>query len=316
MRVLRYLLISSAVILLLAAVLFLVTREALLYWGVATLRQSLSQLQRSSNQSSYSIECKRRGLSVGGQEVLQLRFTSSNEYVLEALCSEGSRDPILIERQELPPFVQKVSGTSGFVWDSGKSGVELKVFAALEGQLNSLLFNHGEWITRSKSLVVDNRIVYENQEIGEPGSGPATSCVGYGYQCCQDVSHFGVGDRLIGVYDCEKTCYSACVSRPVILSFTSNPFFDIKTRTIAIKHNATVEFLYVADEGQASSVSALLTFGDGKSEKVSGTANAVNHKYTCDKERCEYTAQLKLTDNWDITSAETPVSTITVIVTQ
>ncbi|MFZ1721321.1 MAG: PKD domain-containing protein [Microgenomates group bacterium] len=316
MRVLRYLFFWLSIVLLIVIASFFVAREALLYWGISTVKQSLLQLQRAGNQNSYQIECKRRGLSSGGQEILQLRFLSSTEYVLEAHCSKTSRESILIERQQLPPFVEKVPGRSGIVWDTTKSGIELEVFRQIEKQMNALLFNHGNWVSRSRRILVDNRIVYEDQELPGPEFGPVTSCNGYGYECCQDVSQYGVGDRLSGITDCEKSCYSACVSRPVILSFTSNPFFDLKTRTIEIASGATVEFVYVADEGQANSLTALFDFGDGKTEQVTGTAKALNHKFTCATAECQYHVRLRLKDNWGIESADTPVSTMTVKVHQ
>ncbi len=314
MRVLRYLFLWLSIVIVIAITGFFVAREGLLYWGISTVKQSLQQLQRASNQGSYEIECRRRGLSSGGQEFLQLRFLSSTEYVLEALCSQNSRDPILIERQQLPPFVEKAPGRSGFLWNTSKSGIEIKVFGQLEQQLNAFLFNHGKWVSRSRTLLIDNRILHEGEELPSVESGPITSCTGYGYECCQDVSHIGVGDRLVGTTDCEKSCYSACVSRPVILSFTSNPFFDLKTRTIEIASGATVEFVYVADEGQASSVTATLDFGDGATEQVRATAKAVNHKFTCETTQCEYNVRISLKDNWGIESADTPVSTMIVIV--
>lgn len=314
MRVLRYLFLWLSVVILIVIAGFFVAREGLLLWGISTVKQSLQQLQRASNQGSYEIECRRRGLSTGGQEVLQLRFLSSKEYVLEALCSKTSRDPILIERQELPPFVEKAPGRSGFLWDTSRSGIEIKVFGQFEYMLDSILFNHGKWVSRSRTLVVDNRLFHEDGELPPVESGPVTSCTGYGYECCQDVSHVGVGDRLVGITDCEKSCYTACVSRPVILSFTSNPFFDLKTRTVEIASGATIEFVYVADEGQASSVTAIFDFGDGATEQVKATAKAINHKFTCQTTQCEYTVRLSLKDNWGIESADTPVSTLKVIV--
>ncbi|MBU0974754.1 hypothetical protein KKD03_03585, partial [Patescibacteria group bacterium] len=133
-------------------------------------------------------------------------------------------------------------------------------------------------------------------------------------ECCQDVSQTGVGDKITGLVDCEKTCYSSCATRPVILSFNSNPLFDPQLRSLTVSSEDTVEFTYVADAGKATTVGGVLDFGDGKKLPISGFAGQSSHTYSCTRASCEYIVRLVLEDNWGVESAETNISKIKIIV--
>lgn len=317
MRVLKFLLSFFCIFAVLGVIVFFVGREGLLFWGVSSLEHSLKDLQQIASTDRYIKECQRRGgQELGGldQSVsYQLRFLSSTEYVLEAVCSQFSLNPILIDRRTLPQFISKAPGDSGFIWTDGiTNSVQLVVFGELEADLQEYAKFDTSFLTRHKTVVVADRSILVQAAAATSAEGPVTSCQGYGYDCCDAVAQIGTGDQILGLQGCEQTCYAACVSRPVILSFNSNPFFDVRTRVLSIPTGSVVEFLYVVDAGDSDQLTATLDFGDGKQTQLDGNQNSTSHTYTCSQAHCKYQAKLRVNDRWGVASADTAVNTITV----
>lgn len=320
MRILKFLFSFLFLFVVLGMVVFFAGREGLLFWGVSSVEHSLGDLQKIAASDRYIQECQRRG----GQDLVssdesvryQLRFLSSTEYVLEAVCSQFSLSPILIDRRTLPQLVSKAVGSSGFIWRDGiTNSIELVVFGELEQQLQEYAKFDTSFLTRKKAVVVADRTVMVQASTPTAQDGPVTSCQGYGYQCCDAVAQIGTGDQIVGLQGCEQTCYAACVSRPVILSFNSNPFFDVRTRVLSIPSGGIVEFLYVADGGDSETLTANIDFGDGKQAQLEGNQNSTSHTYTCAKAMCTYQAKIRMIDRWGVESTDTAVNTITVEVT-
>ena len=292
-------------------------RELMLYWGTSNVRSSLKEMTLAKNRGSFGSQCNELGSRAVGDSSLvsyQLRFISSSEYLVEAVCEGFQYDPILISQGSLPEFVTKVPGTSGFSLNHQQSGIDLEVF---ESEINKLSETTGfdfSFLTKHKSLVTQNGVLIKSEELGVINDGPVTVCSGYGYQCCNEVSHFGIGDRITGLPDCEQSCYSACASRPVVLSFNSNPLLDQKTRTVPVSSGSTVQFTFVADSGKANSMSGILDFGDGDKAPISGLAGQVSHIYNCKLARCEYDVRITLEDNWGVKSADLETNKMKVIV--
>ncbi|MBP7740746.1 hypothetical protein KA089_01015 [Candidatus Woesebacteria bacterium] len=317
MRILKLLFTAVILFVLISVSLFFVARESLLFWGTSKIKNSLSTLNLSRNRDSYLSQCKKLGSNfVSGQEIItyRLRFLSSKEYLLEAVCDQFSYDPILIEQVILPQFVTKVPGTSGFVLSTQQSGIELQVFADEISKIAQATKMDLSKMLKKKVLVAQDGLIISDSKNGFIGGGPVTSCNGYGYTCCQAVSQTGVGDKISGLVDCEDSCYYSCATRPVVLSFNTNPLFDPRERSVEVNTDETVEFTYVADAGQSNTVGGVLDFGDGKKLPISGLAGQSSHTYTCAKTRCEYTAKLVLEDNWGVESADTNINKIKIIV--
>ena len=319
MRILR--LIISAFLLFSIVIVggFFVLRELLLYWGTSNIRSSLRELSLSASRGSYSSQCSALGSSlVAGESLVtyQLRFITSSDYLVEAVCEGFQYDPIIIAQGSLPEFVTKVPGTSGFKLSFEQSGIQLEVFAPEIAQMTKTTGFDFSFLTKQKEIIAENGVVVKDAVAQQLGNGPVTVCVGYGYQCCNEVSHFGVGDRITGLPDCEQSCYAACATRPVLLSLNTNPLLDPRTRTITIPSGSPVEFTYVADSGEATSMSGILDFGDGKKAPVSGLAGHFSHTYECLSSRCEYVASVTLEDNWGVKSANLQMSKVTIIVTR
>lgn len=318
MRILKLFFSALVFFTIITVVGLFVLREALLFMGGSTVRKSLQTVVLTQNRGAYTTQCQQLGSSaLSGERLVtyQLRFLSSTEYVLEAICEGFSFDPILIERKSLPKFVTKVPGTSGFLLTPVSSGIGLQVFVQEIKRASEMLGIDFSFFQREKNIVAQNGIVVEDTELYSLGNGPVTSCVGYGYQCCNDISHVGVGDKINGLVDCEKSCFSSCATRPIILSFNSSPLMDPVTRTSTVRNGDVVEFTYVADAGTADSVAGVLDFGDGKKLPVAGLAAQTSHTYTCQTYQCTYVVSLTLEDSWGVSSAATTVSRITILVT-
>lgn len=315
MRILRYFITGLILISIIGVGVFFVAREVFMYWGVSTLRNSVRQLALAESQGSYQTQCKQEGRVVSPNGVImQLRFLSHTEYVLEALCNEASTQPIAVGRESLPPFISKVKGTSGFISNGSPSGIQVAAFESLGSEIAEVLKIDEKYISKKKLLQLEEGVLIETQDPTVLGNGPVTSCTGYGFTCCREESEQGIGDRITGLFDCEQSCYSQCVSRPLILSFTSNPFFDIQTRTVTVPAGTTVEFIYVGDGGQSDNISGFVEFGDGGSEPIAEESGQIDHTYTCAAGSCRYEARITLTDKWGVDSADVPVSKITVVV--
>jgi hypothetical protein len=296
---------------------FFLTRELLLYQGKSQLRTSLQQLSVARNQGTYESQCRQLGSSASGSDGLvkyQLRFVSSYEYVTEAVCEGFSHNPISMSREIFPRYVSKVPGTSGFVVSANPNGIEIEAFADEIQQFAELTRFDLAYLKKVETIVAENGVIVRDADQGLVGGGPVTVCEGYGYQCCNTVSHIGMGERILGLTDCDQNCYRTCATRPIILSFNSNPMLDFSTRSVNVRSGETVEFTFVADAGSADSLVGILDFGDGNKLPISGLAGQVTNTYRCGSNTCEYEAKLVLEDNWGVVSAETGISKIKVVV--
>lgn len=317
MRILRLLFSATMFFVIIVVASFFIAREALLYLGSSQLQSSFRTLTLSKNRGQFASQCRQLGsVGVGGDGIVkyQLRFLSSNDYLLEAVCNQFSFDPILIEQVSLPEFVSKVPGGSGFVLDSLDGGIEIQVFAQELEKISEVVGFDLSGLVKTVSLTSEDGKSIVEGDINSISGSPVTSCNGYGYECCQDVSQVGIGSRITGLVDCEKTCYSSCATRPIVLSFNTNPIFDPKERTLYTSDEQTVEFTYVADAGKASTVGGVIDFGDGKKMPVSGLAGQVSHTYSCPWGGCEYYVTLTLEDNWGIESADTNIGKIKIVI--
>lgn len=298
------------------AVVFYVGRELMLWWAVYSFKTSLRTLQIAS-QGTYDGQCQQRLGTTGLTATLQLRFLTSKQYVIEAACEQFVNAPILISTGELPAFVTKRPGSSGVILGAESSLVELVIFEKEAHAVQKILPLPASFVERAKVVGLENlKVVSRSPRTGEVfASGPVTSCQGYGYYCCNESSEKGMGEQITGLQDCRDTCFSACVNRPVILSFTTNPVLDMRARQVVISSGGGVEFSYISDGDEADGIQAVLDFGDGTQPgAMNGSDGSLSHVYNCFNRPCTYMAKLKLIDKWNIESFASPVSTVTVSV--
>ena len=299
MRVIKFIFKSTVFLALVGGAGFLLAREILLFMGISKIKSSLSSLRSISVQRQYSAKCKEKGsISIGRDDpaTIQLRFISSTEYVLEVLCSQFSIDPILIEQEQLPKFVNKVAGGSGIVWGDARSGVSLEVF------------------DRKKSVGVEDRLIISPPIDDELGLGPTTSCSGYGFSCCKFESEQGGGQQFAGSTDCPKSCFNSCISRPIVLAFNTQPPIDLQRRLVIIAPGEAITFSFVVDPGLNNSVSAKLNYGDGQEEVFSGDKQIVTHTYRCSEKECFYKVKLTVESDMGILAADLPIMSMSVLV--
>lgn len=312
MRILTFFAKFSIILILLCVASFFAAREVLLLAATHTLKSSISELVLMSHKGEYQASCRAKGAldTIPG---LQLRFISDTEYVLEVNCVENTVEPVLLEKKVLPPFVTKTQGGSGFSLRS-QSAVELVVFKEVHDFVAQWLFIEPTFITRSVTVAAAEGTLIEESTLLDYENGPVTSCSGYGYFCCDTVAQKGLGNSITGLTGCEQNCYSQCVSRPLVLSFTTSPFYEFSTRRLSIGKGESVEFSYVSEPGPGNTVMAVIDFGDGLSETLDTDTGTFLHKYSCLTARCEYVARITLTDNWGVESADTDISTVTIVV--
>lgn len=300
MRILSLMIRSVILLLIVAGIAFLIGREVLLALGMTKMREALSSARvLRIAPGTIAPQCQTSALTDPTQaivEQVQLTFISDTVFELQLLCRSSLRQPVMISQFELPPFVKKIPGTSGLIWGPGTTGVTLEVWG------------------RHRSLILeDQKAVFENGFLPAGiGTGPMASCSGYGFSCCPTDSTVGQGLQTSLVNDCPRTCYSQCITRPVVLSFTSQPFYDLETRVISISTGDEVIFSYVVNPGTGLTAESTLDFGDGTKDVSQDTAKSVSHLYTCDQSVCDYPVQLLLKDNRGIDSVNTPLSRFTV----
>jgi hypothetical protein len=228
-------------------------------------------------------------------ESYQIRFTNDTEYVVELVCRGFRLDPINVSEGKLPPFVKKVPGTGGLIWGQQPSGVVLEVFG------------------RQQTVLVDNeQLNYSYEPNIYTGVTPITTCQGFGYSCCSPETTEGQGESYQGVSDCPRTCYAQCKSRPVVLSFTAEPYMDAERRTVQAAKNEPVTFNYVLS-GQAP-LTGTIVFGDGQSAPLTAQTGTVSHAYTCAAASCQFTAQLQVLDKVQTPAAATPLTKMQITV--
>lgn len=333
MRILRALFFSvvGLFIALIAAVY--IAREVLLFGSLWLVSHRFTQLEKLIGQGSYTQECLRLGI-FGGEAYPQLRFTSKTEYTTEVVCGSMTESAIVVEKYELWPLVQKGFSDSGFVQENRTGLVTLHVL----GRLGAV----------EKDETGTMKIAWLRPKAAASAGGPLTSCGGYGMQCCIDGEEQGMGDQINGALDCPRSCFAACYSRPVVLSFNSNPFYDFESRILTVKRNQPIDFSFVISESQrdffadarlkekADPIAVLLSltkqvlqkeknqteqealrqvvvdFGDGNQETAQKLQDTVTHTYSCAREICRFTATLSAKNHFGAQSLSGYLSTITI----
>lgn len=299
MRVLNFLIVSALVLVIFGLGGALLVREVLLLAGGSAIRSGLTVLHRLSRDNlQFARQCRAKGgvttdVPTIGQ--IQLRFISDREYLIEVVCSQFQSDPIVVERYSLPFLVRKTAGSSGIIWGTDRSAVELEVFG------------------RRQVIGVENEEVQTFAGGGVTlGLSPTSTCQGYGYLCCEEQIAIGAGEVNNRVTDCPKSCFRSCQPRPILLALNTDPFFDEFTRTVKVAAGEPVTFSYVASYEVPEPVQITLEFGDGASQTLSTLTGKLSHTYQCATGRCLYTIKLRAVSASGVTAAETPITELKV----
>lgn len=303
MRIISFLLTSLVLFAVVAVVGAFAVREALLIWATSMVQSSVTTLQvYAKNPKPYTNMCRQKGSVLTEEAVqrFQLRFTSPTTFATEVICNQFPLDPITLQQSTLPMFVQKDPGSGGLIWGTDRSGVVLSIFG------------------RKTAVIVDNKdITTAAGNVSLGNVTPQTTCSGYGYVCCQSETVQGMGQSYGQVIDCPQTCFESCVPRPVVLSFVSDPYPEAG-RTVTIHAGESVTFSYVISlpPGDKEPAQVTIEYGDGQRDQLAGINNQTSHTYACANSRCQFTAHASVEDAKGLKSADTPITTLNIVVTQ
>lgn len=303
MRILRALFFFGIGISIFVGIVFLITRELMLIGAVSQVRSSINLLRRTAaNTGAYAQECRQRGVTdeeTSSIAAVQLRFDSPTSYVLEVVCNQFALDPIEVERQNLPTFAKKTTGSSGLEWGEQLSGIGIEVLG------------------RSRGIFVQGRDIWYDsvdKTVGLPG--PLTTCEGHGFNCCQTETSQGAGLVMTEVTDCPQNCFERCELRPLVLSLTTQPFYEQATRVLTSQSGQPIEVGFVIDPQGAQELKVELDFGDGTIDRFEQFQGRASHTYTCAQASCEYEITLQAFNEQDIESVLTSISKVKVVVTR
>lgn len=232
---------------------------------------------------------------------LQLRFLDDRSYVVEVVCLGGTDQEV--GRGSLPWRVRKTTGSAGFWY-----GLETKNFVGeltleLWGQ-HRVVFVEGDSLRQTWGKTVLRSSV------------PESVCVAHGLQCCDAVLQQGEGEKQSqGVSDCQGQCYPQCLRRPLLLSFETDPRYEYETRTLRVTPGAAqVGFFYSFEEQEAKVTQVIIDYGDGQTETETVADGQFIHEYTCSQSSCQYTATIRATDSRGLSSPDTRISHVIVLV--
>lgn len=318
----------------LSLIIFFFGREIILGVGASMIRADFESLINRS----YTQECIDQ-FSYGQESWGQLRFVSSKEYNLEIICEDFVSTPIILQSKKLPPLLYKQTIGSGFITGEDRlpSFIELSILG------------------RHLFIYTDEQKIHSNY-LSKPdldyNNGPISSCQAHNFQCCNVEVQSGLGEQLVEVNDCPKSCYQFCQLRPSVISFASRPGLDDETRMVEIESGEIITFSYVLGNGKSDvfigqlnkeeQVSVLnklqtilfkkstideneeltlplttkLDFGDGETYESVGLQDSVDHAYQCQRGLCFFQVKISIVDAKGVKSAENELTKMVVKVSR
>lgn len=316
MRVLFLLIKFLVIIGLLVGAVFLIVREGLLFWGKYEIERESDRLRTSlMGAKNYATNCvdtfpgTSQGLALSG---LQIRFIDDRTYQVEIVCAHHEQDPILLRTASLPMFVTKLPGSSGLFFGAGKP-IHTTMELGLWGRRYPMTVR--DVGTDVAANVTTN--IADLQDSSTFMQYPESSCAGWGYQCCDALTQVPDGPAVVGVTrDCRNSCYSACLSRPLVLSFRSDPQQEPNEEAVHLTtDNAELAFAAVVHAPGAALQKVVIDFGDGSNEEYSQDQITTTHTYVCTTgAACPFTAKIVAFDVNGLQSPDLPTTTIKIVV--
>lgn len=231
---------------------------------------------------------------------LQFRFLDDRSYTIELLCSLIEDSPIELRSNRLPPFITKLSGSSGFYVDLENPGVSGITLASFRAQQRFVF---------SKTSLLPQSAIATIETIPQT-SLPQSVCAGFGYQCCAADAELGDGTgQTGGVTDCPGRCFSSCTARPYITSFVADPYPDPSNTVRLSREQLTVTFSYSADLVGGTIDRVSIDYGDGETEEVKSPTGVFSHTYRC-ASMCSYTATVTAYSQDGLSSLANTTSTL------
>ncbi|MCA9372533.1 hypothetical protein KC921_00370 [Candidatus Woesebacteria bacterium] len=318
MRFFRYAVTFILLFLVGVAAFVIALQQFVLFQAQNQMLAEVSALQKSNNSAENYEYCRNLGTtqldSTTPLYTTQLRFINDNEYVIEVICDQYEFSPKVSGQKKLPMFARKLPGSSGFVF--GTDGVwQISLYAVpkeYESMFASIPLLHS-LLYRTRTLTVEDGRLVTDATAQPDFASPATVCAGYGYQCCDQIQKVGLGTQLPGT-DCSETCFQACQQRPIVLSFNADPGFDRYQRLLQASAGDRVVFNFVLDTLLPEASRVTLLFGDGQTWMGDGTAETVEHQYSCNTSECRFNVEVQVVDAYGVQSATTSATKMDVLV--
>jgi hypothetical protein len=336
MRIIRILFSTLLFILFLLFIGIFLGREILLTMAIKDLQRAAAFLEKTPHLHS----CQ-DGFSISTEAWGQIRFENERDYYLESVCNSFASKPILLEERQLPMFVKKSAGTSGFVFDQQKN----------PSQITLTIFG--------KEIAVyseDNQLFSGQAPQLSYATGPVSSCQAFNYRCCQEEVEKGVGEVQALASDCPKSCFKSCAPRPLIVSFNATSPNLADSSNIVINSGQAINFSFVVSDGRQElfsdqvldnqektglaalsnrlhnvvtifdklnndkdqkllqPITTTIFFGDGQNFSTQHLQGLVEHVYTCNNKVCVFEAWLEAKDARSTPSLLTELGRLTITV--
>ncbi len=290
----------------LGAVVFFGGREIWLYVASHRVAQEAQRISQTARWQNYYSHCYTEtqvgeGLPFRG---VQLRFLDATQYSTEIDCV--SAPTYQVQSFQVLNGVRKTTGSAGFFFDSQSQQLSGELTLSFLGQSRVLYVDNGE-VLHSWGTALGVGIL------------PRSQCTGFGGQCCEVLDEQGEGTVWRdGVLDCPGECYPACLRRPILLSFQSNPSFTGNRELRLVGADQLVTFAYSFDPLDAEIQHVTVDFGDGNTRQVLGSSGQFDHSFRCPARlaSCELLVRIQATDVRGVTSTSSRLSEIRVILNQ
>lgn len=281
---------------------FFSAREIILYLASQQLVSDVRFITQPSRWDQLVTLCSPNEVNVAETpfDGFQVRFLSANEYRIETHCLNGTPAPL--RTMKFRYGVKKTTGSAGFFYDFANKN--------LTGEVTL------EFLGQKRIVFSENALPGQNWGSTQLRSGvPASVCAAHGAVCCDAVHEVGQGEALqSGVTDCSARCYSSCLKRPILLSFNSDPVAEHEARQIIVPQlEASIIFSYLFDDVQSPVNAVRIEFGDGTSQDLKTHNGQISKEYRCATAPCVYRAKILGTDERGISSAQTRLSEIEII---
>lgn len=294
-------------------------REWFLWRGIESFKIAIHEARRlnAPSGSSCADEFGVENLSEEGL-IQQIRFTDDRRFNLELLCPGFSDLPLVTQPKVLSSFISKAPGSSGIVVSSTSAQyITLRVFGPIVDKMPEELVPVLGWIAKSAVIGWDGGQIVEKtvDEVAVTSLGPVAECSGYGYTCCDAVAEIGEGLSIQNIKSCAGGCFEKCIRRPVVVSLRTDPSVDWETAQVEVNSGENVTFVWgLEDDAQSGPWKITLDLGDGSQETSDILEGFVEHAYTCSEPECLYSASITVLNAKGISSAETNVSKLQILV--
>lgn len=351
MRVLKFLVSSLLVVGVICVLAALATREALLASSVSQMKDALRLLKSVEEKGEYASNCLGLGAvpdENGRVYTGQLRFTSDTEYVLEVICNQFWLNPIQVKADQLKPLVKKLPGQAGIIWGDSLSGITLSIMGrssqifVLEREIVTAAADSYDFVNESVGPVAScsgygyGCCLDDSQQ----GSGTqlegVTDCPKSCFSQCQErpvvlsfhtQPFYDTATRTLTIANGDSVSFSYVVSDTQTdkLAKPGTSFSETTDETgatvdaqVSTMESVMAVFQAAFDKQNVAVASdsayVRVDFGDGDSLTLPNLQGLSDHRYDCATGNCEYQARITATNGFGITSADSVLNSIRVVV--